>query len=101
MREIKFRVWNVDTKRWNRLQTYNVMQGEIKSRFEGEQIICQYTGLKDKNGVEIYDQDYFSCHGVKALIHYSVNHARWFWGDEQFSNAIASRGEVKGNYYEN
>jgi uncharacterized phage protein (TIGR01671 family) len=57
MREIKFRAWDKEQK-------YMAYQGtpdlETLSSFVfhfGDEILMQYTGLKDKNGKEIYEGD--------------------------------------------
>jgi uncharacterized phage protein (TIGR01671 family) len=55
MREIKFRAWdNVDYM--STPFTLLDIQGR-KIQFTSEVIIMQYTGLKDKNGKEIYEGD--------------------------------------------
>lgn len=56
MREIKFRIWDADNNEM--LGTFDLTQNPIywadKMR---DGVLMQYTGLKDVNGVEIYEGD--------------------------------------------
>jgi uncharacterized phage protein (TIGR01671 family) len=62
MREIKFRVWNEKFKNYAPAEcVLGFIVGDQKGRTfnikNDEFIIEQYTGLKDKNGKEIYEGD--------------------------------------------
>jgi len=60
MREIKFRLWNNDTKCMYADSGLSIALGlndAVQKALENNYIIMQYTGLKDKNGKEIYEGD--------------------------------------------
>jgi len=64
MREIKFRAWNLADKKWDKVSEVFGMNDYFRDlgngvfRFNrGDVILMQYTGLKDKNGKEIYEGD--------------------------------------------
>ena len=62
MREIKFRAWNDSSNSFytdiKLLSTLAFFEGEgVVNVFDDNLIFEQYTGLKDKNGKEIYESD--------------------------------------------
>jgi len=68
MRELKFRVWDLERKRWeSKMGVYfdDGRLGDFSECFhnnagpndEKDYVVQQYTGLKDKNDKEIYEGD--------------------------------------------
>lgn len=63
MREIKFRAWHKSDKKIYEVIAFNLgkwfLRGKSHPMPRSAIEVMQYTGLKDKNGVEIYECDIF------------------------------------------
>ena len=111
MREIKFRVWDTVLSKFfdgDILNDYNLGDFLNDDRY----IVTQYTGLKDKNGREIYDGD-ITIDGYGTVTVIENDGFQWLerivrLRDRHISKEIlimtkanAFRCEVIGNIYEN
>ena len=111
MREIKFRGWDVGFKEmesWESLLTSDVLPEVLQGLFPNLKIM-QYTGLKDKNSVEIYEGDIlFHPLQGKRKVFYPYSETVASYGLRNIDNGMGSTlqdahrvWEIIGNIYEN
>ena len=113
MRELKFRIWDTSIKRWIRTQDNDsVCSGAwgvfcyLQDRFENKtssEVIQQYTGLKDKNGKEIYEGDIIrNPDNQKEITIVEWGEKEGCWENTVFAmRPIFSWWEIIGNIFEN
>lgn len=127
MREILFKAKRIDNGEWAQgavlfhdtdattIFNQHMGDGSLQGFEVNPSTICQYTGLKDKNGNKIWENDIFQyTDGTmvtqKDLIEYNETHAsfvrlrnteklglQYLWIDE----ATCNHGEVIGNIFDN
>ena len=120
MREIKFIAWDKERKRWTNYSIaddlprfYDKHTGCWKTDREGERfILCQYTGLKNFNGKEIYEGDIVRSEwflGWIGVAKYLDNNQSFVFEsiDKNYRGSRVSLGrteqyvKILGNIYEN
>lgn len=120
MRELKFRTWNGEkmSNPWSFADLVcNAGSGGPMDKegcsiwwdgIDDKSPIMQFTGLKDKNEVEIYEGDIWDVDGYRYLVEWHIQAAifrfirKYGEGRSSILNmAHSDDGEVIGNIYEN
>lgn len=108
MREIKFRAWERKRDRmldWDDLQMeelWAILRGEVDALY----VLMQFTGLRDKNGKEIYEGDVVTCYDYKPAKVFFKGGSFMSYIDEHSYLELSQSSfledfEVIGNIYEN
>ena len=113
MRKIKFRAWDKENEKMMKVSSLHLENKEISVKENGTfhlfrmQDLMQYTGVKDKNGKEIYEGDIVILNDAeeenRCIVKYKYGSYILVDGDlrEDLSNVEDRFLEVIGNIYEN
>jgi uncharacterized phage protein (TIGR01671 family) len=107
MREIKYRAWIPGEERMDFNDIFIRASGNPVI-YEGKEnpdiILMQFTGLKDKNGKEIWEGDIVTykiiSHKVVAAVEFDTSYGQWVKDGQRLSSYLKTT-EVIGNIYEN
>ncbi|GIO03415.1 hypothetical protein J5TS2_40830 [Brevibacillus halotolerans] len=116
MREIKFRMWNFENQEMINGDSLAFEEYAPISQLLSQKGIMQYTGLKDRNGREIYEGDIVCCTDDTGIINLfdpdtGIGEVEWlyslgFWNVTRIDNCLGDlirngyHLEIIGNIYE-
>jgi hypothetical protein len=113
MREIKFRAFLKSNQLMYDVLTLDIIDNKVLINNEEKQLrgyvkyqdveLMQYTGLKDKNGKEIYEGDIVLDSYTKQLLTVVFRYGEWRMENEDYDEAlydVSIEKEVFGNVYE-
>jgi uncharacterized phage protein (TIGR01671 family) len=104
MSRFKFRAWNKARGGWVNSLVLGKMHVNSITNPHDNSIIEQFTGLKDKNGTEVYEGDIARCpweNGHKiATVTWCEEEGMFVWNNGYCVDRV-SDGEVIGNIHDN
>ena len=104
MREIKFRAWHKADKKIYEVIAFNLgkwfLRGKAHPMPRSAIELLQYTGLKDKNGVEIYEGDLIKFwSGSESEEDAQISVVKWWVDEDNNYPAFDLDHNMISNYY--
>jgi hypothetical protein len=103
-RKIKFKAWDTEHKLLMRLNSIDCNKGELVKK---DHVLLQFTGLLDKEGEEIYDQDILTISMERYIVFWNELQNGWFYSPLKnrgshalFLEKVASGMKRFCNYFE-
>jgi len=99
-REIKFRAWNGNRM----ILEPRVLEGDLNDlikEWQENKALMQYTGLKDEDGVEIYEGDIMEWHIGENNINIARQEVKFNVETQTIILFINNTSKVIGNIYQN
>ncbi|MFM9840399.1 MAG: YopX family protein [Cyclobacteriaceae bacterium] len=75
-RKIKFKAWDKESRLLMRLNSIECNKGELVKK---DHVLLQFTGLYDKDGEEIYDQDILMISLEKYIVFWNETQNGWYY----------------------
>ena len=77
-REIKFRAWNGEYMIYPEDSKHDTVKTASAHILKHYDTVMQYTGLKDRNGIEIYEGDVVYDEGKRRIVKWSGQNAQFY-----------------------
>ena len=108
MRPLKFRTWHPQGGMSNPFTIDDIIEAACCQHYpkypRQEYVTMQYTGLKDKNGVEIYEGDIADHHNLRFIVEWTEAFGLWSVYNGETDDLLGNHSnvlEIIGNIYEN
>lgn len=85
-RKIKFKAWDTESRLLMRLNSIDCSKGELVKK---NHVLLQFTGLLDKEGEEIYDQDILMISLEKYIVFWNETQNGWYYSSLKNRNSLS------------
>lgn len=93
-RKIKFKAWDSEHRLLMRLNSIECNKGELVKK---NHILLQFTGLLDKDGEEIYEQDILTISLDRYIVFWNENQGGWYYSSLKSRHSFTPFLEKQAN----